>query len=89
MRYDPYNPHICLFSRVEDFLGQPILKSKRKCPVCGGNHWYACDFGVFDDRLELNSWEHLNPIIDSTKPNCYAEADICIDCLTVFTGTRD
>lgn len=74
---------------IEDFLGPPILKSRRSCPVCGRKNWYACMFNG-TDNLDLNNWKTpLLPIIDS-KGTGYLqdEADICTNCLTVITGKR-
>jgi hypothetical protein len=75
--------------RVEDFLGQQILKSKRKCPVCGGKYWYACDFVPPFDELDLSNYNDDITIIDSKGKSLPIEdADICINCLTVITGNR-
>lgn len=79
--------------RPDDFLGNSILKSKRKCPVCGGHHWYACEFRP-DGSINFNQWKGVfSPtvsIIDSPNHGYLNdEADICLDCLTVLTGKRN
>jgi hypothetical protein len=72
---------------VFDFIsGEAPISSKHKCPVCGGNEWYALKIDVF---VKLS--DDVGAVVDLNEKDLFINNgtenhDICTKCLTVVTG---
>jgi rRNA maturation protein Nop10 len=64
------------------------IKSKNKCPVCGGNEWYPLFRTSMEPMRSIDDVKYLILVMDkcSKDAEIYTDFDQCADCWTVVSG---